>query len=91
LSASRCSHFSTHGIGGWVCLGGGLETQEDKKNSLLLPDIELKIFGRKTRSVYWLRYHCSRMLVGWRGGARNGRKYNFMTVIQGVSKRALQL
>jgi hypothetical protein len=29
-------------------------TQEDKKNSLLLPEIELKIFGRKVRSVYCL-------------------------------------
>jgi len=25
FSASRSSRFSTHGIGGWVCLGGGLD------------------------------------------------------------------
>ena len=66
--------------------------QEDK-NCLLLPKIELKIFGRKVRSVYWLRYHDSTMLAGWGGvgwggwGQEIGENITVMTVITFVALR----
>jgi hypothetical protein len=47
---------TTHWIGGWVGLRTGLEVE--KRNSLILPGLELKPFCRAARSqsLYPLRY-----------------------------------